>query len=89
MANKCFSRHQINLIGTDPVKHKDQAWRIVQPEYNMAGNKIWFSVWGAKDKISALVFADNKTPKLKTVIKDHKLITPTGKFNTNITQHDL
>ena len=149
----------ISIIGTDPVKHKDQAWRvvetvkaqgggslfikthpksqnlwvdtplnpdaklsqsvavfniksldkgfevlpigdwagikddgarrIVQPEYNMAGDEVWFSVWSAKDKISALVIVDDKTRKLKAVIKDPRLITPTGKFNVNNTQHDV
>jgi nitrite reductase (NO-forming)/hydroxylamine reductase len=149
----------ISLIGTDPVKHKDQAWRvvqtlkaqgggslfikthpksknlwvdtplnpeaavsqsiavfdinnlekgfealpigewagikddgakrIVQPEYNKAGDEVWFSVWSAKDKTSALVVVDDKTRKLKAVIKDPKLITPTGKFNVHNTQHDV
>ena len=67
----------------------DGAKRIVQPEYNMAGDEVWFSVWSAKDKISALVIVDDKTRKLKAVIKDPKLITPTGKFNINNTQHDV
>jgi len=67
----------------------DGAKRIVQPEYNMAGDEVWFSVWSAKDKISALVVVDDKTRKLKAVIKDPKLITPTGKFNINNTQHDV
>ena len=149
----------ISLIGTDPVKHKDQAWkvvqtlkgqgggslfikthpkstnlwvdtplnpeaaisqsvavfdirhldegykvlpigewsgikddgarRIVQPEYNKAGDEVWFSVWSAKDKTSAIVVVDDKTRALKAVIKDPKLITPTGKFNVNNTQHDV
>jgi nitrite reductase (NO-forming)/hydroxylamine reductase len=149
----------VSLIGTDPVKHKDQAWkvvqtlkaqgggslfikthpksknlwvdtplnpeakisqsiavfnidhlnegfevlpigewsgikddgarRIVQPEYNRAGDEVWFSVWSAKDKVSALVIVDDKTRALKAVIKDPKLITPTGKFNVNNTQHDV
>jgi len=149
----------ISLIGTDPVKHKDQAWkvvqtlkaqgggslfikthpksrnlwvdtplnpeakisqsiavfnidhlnegfevlpigewagikddgakRIVQPEYNKAGDEVWFSVWSAKDKLSAIVVVDDKTRALKAVIKDPKLITPTGKFNVNNTQHDV
>jgi nitrite reductase (NO-forming)/hydroxylamine reductase len=149
----------VSLIGTDPVKHKDQAWkvvqtlkaqgggslfikthpksknlwvdtplnpeakisqsiavfnidhlnegfevlpigewsgikddgarRIVQPEYNRAGDEVWFSVWSAKDKISAIVVVDDKTRALKAVIKDPKLITPTGKFNVNNTQHDV
>lgn len=65
------------------------AKRIVQPEYNQAGNEVWFSVWSAKDKESALVIVDDKTRKLKAVIRDPKLITPTGKFNVNNTQHDV
>jgi nitrite reductase (NO-forming)/hydroxylamine reductase len=65
------------------------AKRIVQPEYNMAGDEVWFSVWSAKDKQSAIVIVDDKTRKLKAVIKDPKLITPTGKFNVNNTQHDI
>ncbi|MDP3222293.1 MAG: cytochrome D1 domain-containing protein, partial [Rubrivivax sp.] len=32
---------------------------------------------------------DDKTLKLKAVIKDLKLITPTGKFNVWNTQHDV
>ncbi len=67
----------------------DGARRIVQPEYNKAGDEVWFSVWSAKDKTSALVVVDDKTRKLKAVIKDPRLITPTGKFNVNNTQHDV
>jgi nitrite reductase (NO-forming)/hydroxylamine reductase len=65
------------------------AKRVVQPEYNQAGDEVWFSVWSAKDKQSAIVVVDDKTRKLKTVIKDPRLITPTGKFNVNNTQHDI
>ena len=67
----------------------DGAKRVVQPEFNKAGDEVWFSVWSAKDKESALVVVDDKTLKLKTVIKDPKLITPTGKFNVYNTQHDV
>jgi nitrite reductase (NO-forming)/hydroxylamine reductase len=67
----------------------DGAKRVVQPEYNKAGDEVWFSVWNAKDKVSAVVVVDDKTRKLKTVIKDPRLITPTGKFNVNNTQHDV
>ena len=67
----------------------DGAKRVVQPEFNKAGDEVWFSVWNAKDKESALVVVDDKTLKLKTVIKDSKLITPTGKFNVYNTQHDV
>ena len=68
---------------------KDGAKRIVQPEYNKRGDEVWFSVWSAKDKESAIVVVDDKTRKLKAVIKDPKLITPTGKFNVYNTQHDI
>lgn len=67
----------------------DGAKRVVQPEFNKAGDEVWFSVWSAKDKESAIVVVDDKTLKLKTVIKDPKLITPTGKFNVYNTQHDV
>ncbi|HEY0954153.1 MAG TPA: cytochrome D1 domain-containing protein [Roseateles sp.] len=67
----------------------DGAKRVVQPEFNKAGDEVWFSVWSAKDKQSALVVVDDKTLKLKAVIKDPRLITPTGHFNVNNTQHDI
>jgi len=67
----------------------DGAKRVVQPEYNKAGDEVWFSVWSAKDKESALVVVDDKTRKLKTVIKDPRLVTPTGHFNVYNTQHDV
>ncbi|MHB1351841.1 MAG: cytochrome D1 domain-containing protein [Thiobacillus sp.] len=63
--------------------------RVVQPEYNKAGDEVWFSVWNGKTQESAIVVMDDKTRKLKTVIKDKRLITPTGKFNVYNTQHDV
>ncbi|MBW3197087.1 nitrite reductase [Marinobacter nauticus] len=63
--------------------------RVVQPEYNKAGDEVWFSVWNAQDKKSAIVVVDDKTRKLKKVIKGDYLVTPTGKFNTYNTQHDV
>ncbi len=65
------------------------AKRVVQPEYNKAGDEVWFAVWSAKNQQSALVVVDDKTRKLKTVIKDPRLITPTGHFNVYNTQHDV
>ncbi|NMG15207.1 nitrite reductase [Aromatoleum bremense] len=67
----------------------DGAKRVVQPEYNKDGNEVWFSVWSAKDKESAIVVVDDRTLELKSVIKDPKLITPTGHFNIYNTQHDV
>jgi nitrite reductase (NO-forming)/hydroxylamine reductase len=63
--------------------------RVVQPEYNKAGDEVWFSVWNGKTQESAIVVLDDKTRKLKAVIKDKRLITPTGKFNVYNTQHDV
>ena len=149
---------KIALIGTDPVKHKDHAWkvvrmlegqgggnlfikthpksknlwvdtplnpdakiaqsiavydinnldkapetlpiaewaglgegakRVVQPEYNKAGDEVWFAVWSAKNQQSALVVVDDKSRKLKAVIKDPRIVTPTGHFNVYNTTHDV
>ncbi len=63
--------------------------RVVQPEFNKEGTEVWFSVWNAKDKESAIVIVDDKTLELKHVIKDPRLITPTGKFNVMNTQKDI
>ena len=65
------------------------ARRVVQGEFNKAGDEIWFSVWNGKDQQSAIVVVDDKTRKLKTVIKDKRLITPTGKFNVYNTKKDI
>lgn len=63
--------------------------RVVQPEYNKAGDEVWFSVWNTLDETSAIVVVDDKTRKLKKVIKDPRLITPTGKFNIYNTVHEV
>ena len=63
--------------------------RVVQPEYNKAGDEVWFSVWSGKEQESALVVVDDKTRKLKMVIKGPELITPTGKFNIYNTVNDV
>jgi nitrite reductase (NO-forming)/hydroxylamine reductase len=63
--------------------------RVVQGEFNVAGDEIWFSVWNGKDQESAIVVVDDKTLKLKTVIKDKRLVTPTGKFNVFNTRNDV
>ena len=63
--------------------------RVVQPEYNRAGDEVWFSVWSGKEEESAIVIVDDKTRKLKKVIKDKRLVTPTGKFNMYNTTYDV
>ncbi|MDM8565625.1 cytochrome D1 domain-containing protein [Candidatus Halobeggiatoa sp. HSG11] len=65
------------------------AKRVVQPEYNRFGDEVWFSVWNGKEQTSAIVILDDKTRRLKNIIKDERLITPTGKFNVYNTMHDV
>ena len=63
--------------------------RVVQPEFNAAGDEVWFSVWNGKEQKSAIVVVDDRTLALKAVIKDPLLVTPTGKFNVHNTQDDI
>ncbi|HZR88090.1 MAG TPA: cytochrome D1 domain-containing protein [Bradyrhizobium sp.] len=65
------------------------ARRVVQGEFNKDGTEIWFSVWNNKAQDSAIVVVDDKTLTLKTVIRDRRLITPTGKFNVYNTRNDI
>ncbi len=68
---------------------KDGQPRVVQGEFNREGTEIWYSVWNGKDKESAIVVVDDKTLTLKRVIKDERLVTPTGKFNVYNTRSDV
>jgi nitrite reductase (NO-forming)/hydroxylamine reductase len=63
--------------------------RVVQPEYNKAGDEVWFSVWSGQEEESAIVVVDDKTRELKHVIKGPEVITPTGKFNVFNTVEDV
>lgn len=63
--------------------------RVVQPEYNAAGDEVWFSVWSGKEEESAIVIVDDRTRTLKHVIKGPNVITPTGKFNIFNTVNDV
>jgi len=63
--------------------------RVVQPEFNRAGDEVWFSVWSGQEEESAIVIVDDKTRELKHVIKGPEVITPTGKFNVFNTVEDV
>jgi len=63
--------------------------RVVQPEYNKAGDEVWFSVWSGMEEESAIVVVNDKTRELKAVIKGENIITPTGKFNVYNTVHEI
>jgi nitrite reductase (NO-forming)/hydroxylamine reductase len=65
------------------------ARRVVQGEFNQDGTEIWFSVWNNKAQDSAIVVVDDKTLTLKAVIRDKRLVTPTGKFNVYNTRNDI
>lgn len=80
----------INIVEAANLGKTKGLQRAVHGEYNKAGDEIWFSVWtGNKTEPSAIVVMDDKTRKVKTVIKDERLVTPTGKFNIYNTQHDI
>ncbi len=63
--------------------------RATHQEYNEKGDEVWISLWGGKTDQSAIVVYDDKTLKVKRVITDPKMITPTGKFNVYNTVHDI
>jgi len=63
--------------------------RVLQPEFNQAGDEVWFSVWSGQEEESAIVIVDDRTRQLKSVIKGLDMITPTGKFNIYNTLHDV
>jgi len=63
--------------------------RVVHPEYDATGTEVWFSVWSGQDQESAIVVVDDRTRKLKHVIKGPEIITPTGKFNVYNTVNDV
>jgi len=90
----------INELGKDKPEYKvlpigewsgikEGQRRVVQGEFNKDGTEVWFSVWNGKTQESAIVVVDDKTLKLKAVIKDKNLVTPTGKFNVLNTRNDV
>ncbi|MCS7170822.1 MAG: nitrite reductase [Aquificaceae bacterium] len=65
--------------------------RAVHPEYNKQGDEVWISVWGKKgepEKQAILVY-DDKTLKLKHIIRGNWVATPTGRFNVYNTMKDI
>ncbi len=79
----------INIAELADLPETKAVKRTVHAEYNATGDEVWFSIWAGKTDPSAIVVMDDKTRKLKHVIKDPRLITPTGKFNILNTQHDI
>ena len=79
----------INIAKLAGLPESKAVKRVVHAEYNAAGDEVWYSIWAGKTEPSAIVVMDDKTRKMKTVIKDPRLITPTGKFNVHNTQYDV
>ncbi len=90
MANPNPKPEVIDLAAMANLGKTKGLQRAVHAEYNADGDEVWYSIWtGNKTEPSAIVILDDKTRKLKTVIKDPRLVTPTGKFNVKNTQHDI
>ncbi len=70
---------------------EDFEGRAVHLEYNKDGDEVWISVWGTKDKPEkqGILIYDDKTLKLKHVIRDPRIVTPTGHFNVYNTMRDI
>lgn len=79
----------INVAKMADLPESKAVKRVVQAEFSADGTEVWYSIWAGKTEASAIVVLDDKTLKMKAVIKDPKLITPTGKFNMYNTQHDI
>ncbi len=69
--------------------YKNIDGRIVHPEFDMYGKEVWVSVWGRKDKPTAIVVFDDRTMKIKDVITGDWVRTPTGIFNVYTTTNDI
>ncbi len=69
--------------------YKNIDGRVVHPEFDMYGKEVWVSVWGRKDKPTAIVVFDDKTMKIKKVITGDWVRTPTGIFNVYTTTNDI
>jgi nitrite reductase (NO-forming)/hydroxylamine reductase len=73
------------LKSADP---KVKARGPVHFEFNADGSEVWTSIWGNKLTPTPILVFDSNTLKLKNVIDDKRLITPTGKFNVTNTMTD-
>ena len=80
---------KINVAKDSGLPETKALRRAVHEEYSKDGTEVWISLWGGKTDQSAIVVYDDKTLKVKKVITDPKMITPTGKFNVYNTMHDI
>ncbi len=83
-----YDKNTFKLVKTLKVP-SDIPGRAVHEEYNKDGSEFWISVWGRKDQPTAILIYDDKTLKLKNVIRGDWVRTPTGKFNVYNTMKDI
>jgi nitrite reductase (NO-forming)/hydroxylamine reductase len=79
----------INIAKAAGLPETKSVRRVVHGEYNQKGDEVWFSIWTAKTEPGFIVIMDDKTRKVKKVLNDPRLVTPTGKFNVANTTHDI
>lgn len=89
MADLSKPKAILNVAKDSGLPETKATKRAVHPEYSADGKEVWISLWGGKTDQSAVVVYDDETLKVKKVITDPKMITPTGKFNVYNTQHDI
>ena len=89
MADLSKPKAILNVAKDSGMPEAKATKRAVHPEYSADGKEVWISLWGGKTDQSAIVVYDDATLKVKKVITDPKMITPTGKFNVFNTQHDI
>jgi len=89
MADLSKPKAILNVAKDSGMPEAKATKRAVHPEYSADGKEVWISLWGGKTDQSAIVVYDDATLKVKKVITDPKMITPTGKFNVYNTQHDI
>lgn len=89
MADLSKPKAMLNVAKDSGLPETKAIKRAVHPEYSADGKEVWISLWGGKTDQSAIVVYDDATLKVKKVITDPKMITPTGKFNVYNTQHDI
>jgi nitrite reductase (NO-forming)/hydroxylamine reductase len=79
----------INVAKLSGLPDSKSIKRVTHPEYSADGTEVWVSLWAGKTEPSAIVVFDDVTRKVKKVITDPKMITPTGKFNVFNTVNDV
>jgi len=92
-----IDKNTLEVVKTIPIPEKYlksadpkvKARGPVHFEFNADGTEVWTSIWGNKKTATPIIVFDANTLKIKSVIDDKRLITPTGKFNVTNTMGDI